>query len=156
MREVANMLGGSIVDDLSLQRCLLMVLQPQDQEVRVRRSNSTEAVVVESALFLSHEVSRRQALVGELATLASAILKGRGETVELNPRAVGNTLRAMGLFSQRVGRAGRGFSFTQGIRRKIHELAWTYEVRSIQENADRCEFCTEAKLRFEDAPDRGS
>jgi len=154
MREIASMLGNSIVDAPLLQRCVLTVLEPQDQDVRTRRTDSLEAIVIEAALFLSHEVHRSQARVGEITTIVNGILRGRGETIELDPRAVGNTLRALGLFSRRLGRAGRGIRFSNENRRKIHALAWTYDVRSIQDNTDRCEFCVEAKSRFVDAPDR--
>ena len=59
-REVATMLGKSIVDDPSLQRCLLMILEPQDREVRIGRTDWIEAIVAEAVLFLSHEGGRSQ------------------------------------------------------------------------------------------------
>jgi hypothetical protein len=153
-REIASMLGNAIADDRSLQRCLLMILEPQDEDVRIRRTDSIEAVVAEAALFLSHEGARRQARVGEIATIANGILKGRGEDFELDPREVGHHLRALGLFSQRLGRAGRGIRFTKEIRRKIHQLAVAYDVRTPLDNPS-CEFCAEARSRTGDAPDRG-
>ncbi|MFZ1975371.1 MAG: hypothetical protein WAU89_21180 [Candidatus Acidiferrales bacterium] len=150
-REIARMLGKSIVQDPSLQRCLLMILGPQDEDARVRRTDSIEAVVAEAALFLSHEGARRQARVGEVATIANGILKGRGESLELDAREVGNHLRALGLFSQRLGRAGRGFRFTNDVRRKIHHLARAYDVRTGLDDAT-CEFCAEAVRRDGDTP----
>jgi len=95
-------------------------------------------------LFLSHEGARRQALIGEIATIANGILKGREENIILDPRAVGHHLRALGLFSQRLGRAGRGIRFTNEVRRKIHELAQAYDVRTSLDNPS-CEFCVEAR-----------
>jgi hypothetical protein len=154
MRQVASMLGNSIVDDPSLQRCVPMVLEAQDQDARIRRTDSTDAVVAEAALFLSHEGARRQARVGEIATLANGILKGRGESLGLDPREVGNHLRALGLFSQRLGRAGRGIRFTNEIRRNIHRLAQAYDVRSDLDNAS-CEFCAEARTGSGGTSDRG-
>jgi hypothetical protein len=156
MREIASMLGNCIVDDPTLQRCVLMVLEAQDQDVRIRRTNSIAAITAETALFLSHEARRCEARVGEFATIAIGILKGRGETIELEPRAMGNHLRAIGLFSQRLGRAGRGIRFTNEIRRRIHTLAWGYDVRSIQDGVDRCKFCAEARLRYENAAKQGN
>jgi hypothetical protein len=153
-REIARLLGSCIVDDPSLQRCLLMILEPQDEDVRIRRTDSIEAVVAEAALFLSHEGTRNQARVGEIATIANGILKGRGENIALDPRAVGHYLRALGLFSRRLGRAGRGIRFTKEIRRKIHQLTVAYDVRTPLDNPS-CEFCAEARSRTGDAPDRG-
>jgi len=153
-REIARLLGSCIIDDPSLQRCVLMILEPQDQDVRISRTDSIEAVVAEAALFLSHEGARRQARVGEIATIANGILKGRGENIALAPRAVGHHLRALGLFSRRLGRAGRGIRFTNDTRRKIHGLAHAYDVRTALDNS-ACEFCAEARSRTGDAPDRG-
>ena len=154
-REIACMLGNSIVDDPALQRSLLMILEPQDQDVRITRTDSIQAVVAEAALFLSHDGARSQARVGEIAKIANGICKGRGENIILDPRAVGHHLRALGLFSQRVGRAGRGILFTSEIRRKIHELAQAYEVRTALDNPS-CTFCAEVKSRTDDAPNRGN
>ena len=144
MREIAKMLGSCIVDD-SLQSLVPMLLQPQDQDVRTRRTDSVHAVEIEAALFLSHETKRGQARIGEITTVANGILKGRGESLQLDPREVGNHLRALGLFSERLGRAGRGIRFTSAIRRKIHDLARAYDVRSLQGDP-RCEFCAESKV----------
>ncbi len=143
-REIASMLGAAIVDDPSLQRCVLMMLEAQDQDARVRWTDSIPTVEIEAALFLSHEGARRQALIGEIATIANGILKGREENIILDPRAVGHHLRALGLFSQRLGRAGRGIRFTNEVRRKIHELAQAYDVRTSLDNPS-CEFCVEAR-----------
>jgi hypothetical protein len=145
MREIASMLGNSIADDPSLQRLVPMLLEPQDHDVRTRRTDSIEAVVNEAALFLSHETKRGQARVGEITTITNGILRGRGESIQLDPRAVGNYLRASGLFPERLGRAGRGIRFTNEIRRRIHQLATAYDVRSIQGDA-RCEFCSESRI----------
>ena len=56
MREIAAMLGNSIADDPSLQRLVTMILEPQDHDVRTRRTDSIQAVVNEAALFLTHSV----------------------------------------------------------------------------------------------------
>jgi hypothetical protein len=145
MREIASMLGNSIADAPSLQSLVPMLLKPQDLDVRTRRTDSIEAVVNEAALFLAHEAKRGQARVGEITTVVNGILRNRDESIQLDPRAVGNYLRASGLFTQRLGRAGRGIRFTNEIRQKIHQLARAYDVRSAQGDP-RCEFCAEGKI----------
>jgi hypothetical protein len=152
-REIARMLGNSIVDDPDLQRCLPMILEPQDQDVRIRRADSIEAIVAEATLFLSHEGARSQALIGEITTIANGILKGRGENIILDPRAVGHHLRTLGLFSLRLGRAGRGILFTSEIRRKIHDLAQVYDVRTALDKPS-CAVCAETRSRSGDTPKR--
>ncbi len=56
------------------------------------------------------------------------ILKGRKEIIQLEPRAVGDVLRALGLFTRRLGSAGRGLMLFNDARRKIHDLARRYDV----------------------------
>ena len=146
MREIASMLGRCIVDDASLRRLVPMLLRSQDQDVRARRTDSVHAVEIEAALFLSHENKRGQARIGEITTIANGILRGRDESMQLDPRAVGNHLRALGFFSERLGRAGRGIRFTNEIRQKIHQLARAYDVRSAQGDV-RCQFCVEGKTK---------
>jgi hypothetical protein len=140
-RELACMLGTAIVDDPALQRCVSMILESQDQDVRIRRTDSIPAVMVEAQLLLSHEEHRRQARIGEIGTIANGILRGRGENFEIDPREIGNHVRALGFFSERLGSAGRGIRFTNAVRRKIHELAQAFEVRTDLKNP-ACEFCT--------------
>lgn len=152
MREIASWLGRCIVDDPELQRRVMLVLEPQNNDVRVGRMDSIEAIVAEAALFLCHE-GKSQALVGEITTVANGILRGRGEKIELEPRGVGNYLRALGLFSQRLGGAGRGIRFNKEIRQAIHELAQTFDVRSFKAS---CELCANTRLRVDKPPDRGS
>jgi hypothetical protein len=153
MREIASWLGRCIVDDPELQRRLLIVFKPQDGDIRLRLTDSIEAVVIEAVLFLSHEVNRTQARVGEITTVANAILKGRGEILELDPRAVGDYLRALGLYSQRLGAAGRGIRFSNEIQQEIHEQAQTFGVRSFKTS---CALCANTRLRVDKPPDRES
>jgi hypothetical protein len=153
MRDIAGWLGRCIVDDAELQRRLLIVFEPQDGDIRLRLTDSIEAVVIEAGLFLSHEVNRTQARVGEITTVANAILKARGEILELDPRAVGDHLRALGLYSQRLGAAGRGIRFSNEIRQAIHELARTFGVRSFKAS---CALCANTRLRVDKPPDRES
>ena len=152
-REIACMLGASIVDDPALQRCVLMILESQDQGVRIRRTDSIPAVMVEAMLFLSHEGSRRQARIGEIGSIGNGILKGRGESFELDPREVGNHVRALGFYTERLGRAGRGIRLTSAIRRTIHEFAQAYDVRTELE-IPSCEFCSELRSRASEASKR--
>jgi hypothetical protein len=151
-REIARALGDCIVDDRELQSRVVSLLEEQDEDTRVRRTTTFEAVVVEAGLLFCHEKENREwAYVGEFARFSNAILKGRGEEIELEPRAVGDILRSVGLFTRRLGRAGRGILLVIEIRRKIHELAWRFGVLSIEDGVDRCEFCTEARAQFGDS-----
>ena len=151
-REIARALGDCIVDDHELQSRVVALLEEQDEDTRVRRTTTFEAVVVEAGLLFCHEKEKRDwAYVAEFATVANAILEGRGEQIKLEPRAVGDVLRSVGLFTRRLGSAGRGVLLVNEIRRKIHQLAWRFGVRSIDDGVDRCEFCSETRTRFGDS-----
>ena len=151
-REIARALGDCIVDDHELQSRIIPLLAEQDEDTRIRRTTTFEAVVVEAGLLFCHEKTKREsAYVGEFATVSNAILEGRGEQIELEPRAVGDILRSVGLFTCRLGHAGRGVLLLSQVRKKIHELACRFGVRSIDDGVDRCEFCAESRARFGDS-----
>jgi hypothetical protein len=151
-REIARALGDCIVDDHELQSSIISLVEDQDEDTRVRCATTFEAVVIEAGLFFCHEQKNREsAYVGEFTTVSNSILEGRGEQIVLEPRAVGDVLRSLGLFTCRLGRAGRGIPLVSEIRRKIHELAWRFGVLSIEDGVDRCGFCTEARAQFGDS-----
>jgi hypothetical protein len=148
-RHVARTLGACIVDDSEAVSRITSLLQDQDEDSRVRDSTAIPSVVIEAALVLCHEKERSATLVGELATISNAIFKGRDETIELEARATGSVLSSIGLFTQRIGSAGRGLLLTNDMRRRIHELAWRYNVLSVQHQIeDLCRYCGEARAQF--------
>jgi hypothetical protein len=143
--DLTTALAACIVDDDELQARVNQMLEPQERDSRARNSTSSISVVIEAGLALSHDRKRESAYVGEFADAANGILHGRGETVLLEPRAVGDILRSLGLSTQRLGAAGRGVLLVRETRRKIHLLARSYDVPSIQGNFGGCEFCTEVR-----------
>lgn len=150
-RGIARALGDCIVDDHELQSSIISLVEDQDKDTRIRCTTTFEAVVIESGLLFCHEKKNRKlAYVGEFTTVSNSILDGRGEQIVLEPRAVGDRLRSLGLFTRRLGSAGRGVLLVSEIRRKIHELAWRFGVLSIEDGVDRCGFCTEARAQFGD------
>jgi hypothetical protein len=148
-RHLARTLGSCLVDDPEAESRITSLLQDQDEDSRVRDSTRISSVVIEAALVLCHEKERSTALVGEMATLSNAIFKGRDEIIELEARAVGSILRSVGLFTERIGSAGRGLLLTNDMRRRIHELAWRHNVLSVQHQVeDLCRYCGEARAQF--------
>jgi hypothetical protein len=144
--EIARLLGSCVVDNPELQIRIIALLQDHDAENRVERSLMPQAIVAEAGLFLCHEKKSDSAYVGEITTIANGILKARGETLELESRAVGHLLRAIGLPTKRLGEAGRGIFFLHETRRRIHRLAWNHGVRSVQSGGIAvCPFCAEAR-----------
>ena len=67
--------------------------------------------------------------VGEIASGVNAVLeRGRGEMLELTPRQVGSKLRSMGITTKRLDGLGRGIQLLDPVRRRIHRLAWNYQI----------------------------
>ena len=128
-----------------MQSRLVELLKPQELDAGVRNSTSIIRVVIEAGLAFCHDKKRESAFVGDVSDLSNGILHGRGETVELEPRAVGDILRSLGLFMQRLGRAGRGILLLNETRGKIHQLARAHEVRCSEVVADGCPVCIELR-----------
>ena len=143
--EMARTLGTCVVDHDELQSRIIELLEPQD-ESRVRHSTMITAIVIEAAFFFCHEKNRQQAYVAEFAAVCNAILRARKEVLELEPRAVGDVLRAIGLFTQRLGGSGRGVLLVNDVRRKIHCLAREYDIQWTEGKIDRCKFCAESGM----------
>lgn len=144
-RDLARSLGACIIDDPELQATVIPLLQDQDEEVRLEHSTMLEAIVAEAALFFCHEAQRESVFVGELTSAVNGILHGRGETLQLEPRAVGDKLRSLGLFTRRLGSAGRGILLMDADRRRIHQLARNFDVASVQNGVARCAHCTQSE-----------
>jgi hypothetical protein len=81
-------------------------------------------------------------MVVELTRLVNTILAGRGEDTVLSTEKVGWKLRSLGLPTQAIGRDGKGLQLLDPIKKRIHELAEVYCVRSLQgDSAARCRRC---------------
>jgi len=143
MRDPARSLGASIVDDPELQAGIISLLQDQDEEIRGERWTDLYSVVSEAALFLCHDGEKQSAYVGEVASVANIILKRRGETVELESRAVGEKLRWLGLSTTPRDSKGYKILLTDAVRRRIHELTRDFEVPSVQDGVARCKHCAQ-------------
>jgi hypothetical protein len=147
VRTRARVLGACVADDSDLQSSLVTVLQGQDEDARITRSFSLESILVEALLFLCHEDDERaSAIVGDIAKVMNTILKGRGEPLELEPRKVGDVLRALQFFPVRQGSAARGISLLLADRRQVHCLARDYDVPTIRDGV-KCPQCNELSTR---------
>ena len=110
--------------------------------MKARSSLSPPAIVLEAVLALCHEGHRR-IRVGEIATLASSILAGRGESMEISSRGAGEILRReLGFFAKRKA-AGHELLMDTGTLRQVHRLASRFSVLSLLEPLAGCAFCEE-------------
>lgn len=151
VREIARSLGRCLCS-AKLREDLVELLCEQEEEARMVWSCDDRAIVIEGALIACHDSEdvddpkqpsnfQEKCYVGDLAQIANGILKDRGEQPTLTPRRLGAILNAVGLRTQRLGRAGRGLRLDKKIREQIHELAKNYGVRSISQAFERCAEC---------------
>lgn len=143
LRDIARSLGACVVDDPELQSSIVPLLQDEDEESRAGRWGDLSCVAIEALLFFCHEGPRESVYVREVADTMNAILKGRGETLELEDRAVGDKLRSLGLPTKPRDSKGYKVMLLDGVRSQIHRLARELDVPSLQDGVVRCRHCSQ-------------
>ena len=104
------------------------ILNEHDDEGRIERSLEPMWLVAEVLLEQYHERSKngrfeREILVGDVAALMNEKLGKQSERVRFSAKKVGLVLRSLGIYTSRLGQAGRGLTFSNGLELEIHEIA---------------------------------
>jgi hypothetical protein len=133
MQEVASSLAAPIVGDDELQSQIVPLLKPLDKEIRVDRASLLPAIVLEGLLARCHGTTGQHFPVLDLTGDVNTILRGRGETLEVSPEKIGWTLRALGLHTESLPGGRKGVVLLNDVRKKIHDLAAAYGVRTLRE-----------------------
>jgi len=143
MQETAHSLAASIVDDDELQSQIVPLLQTLDREIRVDRASLLPAIVLEALLARCHSTTGKYFPVADLTGDVNTILRGRGEMLEVSPEEIGWTLRALGLHTDFIPRGRKGLELLNDVRKKIHDLAAAYGVRTLRELPAKidCQLC---------------
>lgn len=149
--ELARTMGAAIVNHDKFRSQMFDVLKRKSGDASARDTNSELSLAAETLLALAHEQGRTEVYVREVRSCVNALLKARGETIELKDRAVGELIRKLGLDTDTLGAAGRGLSLTRTVRRQIHELARVRQVPAASDGVARCQFCTEARAAATEA-----
>lgn len=127
-RAMARQLGAAIVGDAELQRRIPELLLEQNEQGRVDRASGMKGVVLRAVLSYCHEGDRQQVFTREIAAKVNQINIDDGETLQVSNETVGHTLKNLGLYSRRLGSAGRGLVLDKAIRSRAHALSVAYEV----------------------------
>jgi hypothetical protein len=133
MRDVAVSLAAPIVGDDDLQAQILPLLKPVDSEIRVDCALQLSAIVLEGLLARCHTTTGQHFPVFDLTKDVNTILCGRGEALEVSPERIGWTLRALGLHTNFIPGGRKGLVLLNDVRKKIHDLAAAYGVRTLRE-----------------------
>jgi hypothetical protein len=121
IRRLAGLLAGCIVGAPELQPDVGPLLQTQRNRLRAERWVEPRCVVIEALLSRCDrsEQDGNVVRVAEIAQDVAAILKGRRESLELQPRAIGATMRVLGLIAKRDS-SGYGVALTESFSRTIN------------------------------------
>jgi hypothetical protein len=128
LRAMAQQLGSAIVDDDALQRRITDVLKEQSEQARVDRSSGRQAIVLRAVLFHCHQSDQQQVFAREISATVNRIYSEEGESLKVSSETVGRVLKSMGLYSRRLGNAGRGLILDKPTQTSAHELSHAYDV----------------------------
>jgi hypothetical protein len=143
VQDDARALLTPLIDCGDLRASILSSLLSRSKEVAGARLTDLDCLVVEAALCYCHDPSKEEFFVQEMADAVNAILSGRHEERTTTTKAVGQTLRGLGLAAERVTRGYR-IDLTNNNRETIHRLAREHDVPSIQGGVERCDHCQRA------------
>ncbi len=135
---IAEALGAVIVDDAELQGGITKLLEERDEQARVDRANGQNGVVLRAVLIHCHENTQEHVFVREIAATANEIYREEGESLKINNETVGHVLKSLGLYSRRLGTAGRGLILDKATQTRVHRLSQAYEVLPA---VPACSFC---------------
>jgi len=65
----------------------------------------------------------------------------RGETLQMEPRAVGHRLKSQGLVTKQIHASGRGLMLLGLVRRQIHKLAWELQMFADHQHSPLRDCC---------------
>jgi len=140
LRQVAMNLAASFCGDSELTRELYSLLLPQDQEFRDRQAESIEHAIVEILMGVVHKGQMRHIPVNEIARLANALQRDRGQLLNFNHEEVGWKLKTMRIYRHRIS-SGSVIKFDSGTKLQVHRLARRYGVAVEIADAERCKEC---------------
>jgi hypothetical protein len=135
----AGELAAAIVGDDELQRGVIELLEDRDNEARVDRATGVDGLVVQAVLFHCHQKDR-QKFVREIAATTNRLCAEAGESLKVSNERVGHVLKHLGLYSRRLGNAGRGLLFDKTTQSHAHKLGQEYDVLTVEPT---CKYCHE-------------
>jgi len=141
-RMVSEIFGACILDAPDIQAGVASILETHEAAVQDAQWTDLTCVTIEALFYACHQPGSGKIYVREITDQTSAILRARGTPLDLEPRAVGASLRRLGFAPKRDER-GFGIRLTPAVARAIHMLAFNYSVATVQNNVGHCELCTE-------------
>jgi hypothetical protein len=143
---LAQVLAAPFEGDPELQKGIVELLKELDEQVRVDRSCGLSAVVLRAVLWYCHQPDQQQVFVREIASTANQIYSEEGESLKSSNEAVGHLLKNLGLYTRRLGNAGRGLMLDKATQSRAHELSYANDAVPDNAGVPACGHCH--KLQF--------
>jgi hypothetical protein len=143
VRAIAEVLGATVVDDEKLQNKLIDLLKERDEQSRVDHSVGLKGAVVRAVLSHCHQRDQEKIYVRDIAATVNQIYSEEGESVRVNSETVGHVLKSLGLYSRRLGNAGRGLMLEKSLQSHAHRLGSAYDVLPAE---PACGFCQTTQI----------
>jgi hypothetical protein len=143
---IATALGKSIVDAPEIRGEIVSLLEPHSEQQMAERRDSLLMLAVGAALSLCHQ-GKTQTLVGDVASEANRMLKGRGERLQIRAEKMGHLLKKVGLRTRRLGAAGNGLVLDHATQVSIHQIAAAHGCVGLSDDKEnlRCSLCEQNK-----------
>jgi len=139
---MAEVLGAVMVHDPELQSGIMELLQERDEQSRVDRASGQDGMVLKAVLWHCHQPDQQQQLfVREIAATVNRIYSEEGESLKISSETVGHVLKNLGLYTRRLGNAGRGLVLDKTTQARAHELGYANEVLPDSSGVPVCGHC---------------
>jgi len=84
------------------------------------------------------EEKDQRTFVREIAATANRFYAEDGESLKVSSETVGHALKYLGLYSRRLGNAGRGLIFDKATQYHAHTLSNAYDVLTSEPSCEHC------------------
>jgi hypothetical protein len=143
---IAQVLGASMGCDPELQRGIIELLKERDEQSRVDHASGQNGMVLRAVLWHCHQHNQQQVFVREIAATANQIYHEEGESLTISNETVGHVLKNLGLYTRRLGKAGRGLMLDKATQSRAHELSYASDVLPDSAGVPDCGHCHKMQL----------
>jgi hypothetical protein len=131
---------AALPPDADLRKSVLSAFDEYQDRLSAMRYEDPKCLVAEAALLFCHRKETKHFYVRELTEKVNDLLLGRHADLKLENRKIGSVLKTLGIPTQRVTRGYR-VKLDEQIRKRIHCIAGSYRVLSVNPDAAHCTHC---------------
>ena len=138
---MAQVLAAPLEGEPELQKGIIELLRELNEQVRADYSCGLNAMILKAVLWHCHQNDQPQVLVREIAAKVNDFYREDGESLRVSNETVGHSLKNLGLYTRRLGSAGRGLSLDQVTQKRTHELSYSNEAFRSGDAVPDCGYC---------------